>query len=118
MCKGEMYLTAAIRLQNKRLWLALLGALEVLPQGLKVFWQDVRLGAELVVSQKLCCHCCDAACKCFLAAQLQHASKVIDFLHPSTSQFLPSCNMHSNCWMMSYQMYNRAAERVAVNSTA
>ncbi len=75
-----MYLTATIRLQDESLWLALLGAFEVLPQSLEVFWQHIRLGTELIVSREQCCHGCDAACKRLLATQLQHASKMVDLL--------------------------------------
>ncbi len=78
-----MYLTATIRLQDESLWLALLGALEVLPQSLEVFWQHIRLGTELIMSREQCCHGCNAACKRLLATQLQHASKMVDLLQES-----------------------------------
>ncbi len=77
---GCMYLTATIRLQDESLWLALLRALQVLPQSLEVFWQHICLGTELIMSREQCCHGCDAACKRLLATQLQHASEMVDLL--------------------------------------
>ena len=83
------HLTATVRLQDEGPRFALLRAFEVLPQRLKIFWQDVCLGAELVVSRKQGCHGCDAACKRLFATQLQHAGKVIDFLHICTGRLSP-----------------------------